>query len=184
MNGILDAAVQVDLFLQRAALRYCLIGGIALQRWGMPRTTLDVDVTVMTEFGHEEPVIALLLTWLRPRIPDAAAFAAESRVLPANTDQGVGVDVSLGALPFESRMIERSSIWPLDASRSLRTCSAEDLIVQKSFAGREQDWVDVRHLITRQADLLDRPLILQEVQPLLELKEDPSALNRLRQLLS
>jgi acyl-CoA reductase-like NAD-dependent aldehyde dehydrogenase len=143
MNGILDAAVQVDRFLQGAAVRYCLIGGIALQRWGMPRTTLDVDCTVMTEFGREEAMVAMLLSWLRPRVPDAATFATRSRVLLAVTDQGVGVDVSLGALPFESRMIERSSTWELDASRSLRTCSAEDLIVQKAFAGRDQDWVDI-----------------------------------------
>ena len=57
MNGILDAAVDVDRRLQQVGLRYCLIGGIALQRWGRPRMTLDVDVTVMTQFGQERAVI-------------------------------------------------------------------------------------------------------------------------------
>jgi hypothetical protein len=183
MNGILDAAVQVDRFLQEAAVRYCLIGGIALQRWSMPRTTLDVDCTVMTEFGREEAMVAMLLSWFRPRVPDAATFATRSRVLLAVTDQGVGVDVSLGALPFESRMIERSSTWELDASRSLRTCSAEDLIVQKAFAGRDQDWVDIDTILVRRSELLDQQLILQELRPLSELKEDPDSLHRLTQLL-
>jgi hypothetical protein len=184
MNGILDAAVQVDRFLQRIAVRYCLIGGIALQRWGQPRTTLDVDVTVMTEFGRERPVIDLLLTRLRPRVPDAVDFAQQSRVLLAATEDGVGVDVSLGALPFESRMVARSSVWSLADGRTLRTCSADDLIVQKAFAGREQDWIDVRHVIVRQADELDHSRILREVEPLLELKEELGALARLKALLS
>ncbi len=183
MNGILDAAVQVDQFLQQTGLRDCLIGGIALQRWGTPRTTLDVDVTVMTRFGHEGSVIATLLAGLQPRIPDAANFAQQSRVLLAKTDQGVGVDVSLGALPFESRMIDRASVWPIDHTRALRTCSAADLIVLKAFAGRDQDWVDVSHVITRQAKALDRKLILQEVEPLLQLKEEPAALERLKRML-
>lgn len=184
MNGILDAAVQVDQFLQQIAMRYCLIGGVALQRWGVPRTTLDVDVTVMTEFGRERPVIELLLTRLRPRVRDAAEFAESSRVLLAATDGGVGVDVSLGALPFESRMVARSSVWSLADGRTLRTCSAEDLIVQKVFAGRDQDWIDVRHVVVRQGAQLDRSLILREVEPLLELKGELDALARLTALWS
>ena len=64
MNGILDAAVEVDQRLQQTGLPYCLIGGIALQRWGQPRTTLAVDVTVMTEFGNEEPAIEQLVDLL------------------------------------------------------------------------------------------------------------------------
>lgn len=57
MNGVLEAAVKVDQRLTESGLPYCLIGGIALQRWGHPRTTLDVAVTVVTEFGNEEPII-------------------------------------------------------------------------------------------------------------------------------
>ena len=179
MNGILDAAADVDVRLRQTGVRYCMIGGIALQRWGQPRMTLDVDVAVMTQFGNETPVIEQLLRWFRPRISDAAEFALQSRVLLLTTSQGVGVDVSLGALPFEERMIDRSSIWSLDETRGLRTCSAEDLIVQKVFAGREQDWVDVGSVIDRQAESLGRELILAEIKPLLELKEDRESLSLL-----
>ena len=164
MNGILDAAVEVDCGLQQVGVRYCLIGGIAAQRWGEPRTTLDVDVTVMTQFGREASVIQKILPLFQPRIPDAVEFAEQSRVLLLQTEQGVGIDISLGALPFESRMIDRSSVWPLDEHRSLRTCSAEDLIIQKAFAGRDQDWLDVQRTIQRQSThALDTELILAEL---------------------
>lgn len=183
MNGILEAAVEVDRRFADAGFRYCMIGGIALQRWGQPRMTLDVDVTVMTDFGGEGPIIKQIMQWFRPRIEDAAEFAGQSRVLLLTAGEDVGVDVTLGALPFESRMIDRSSVWQLDDQRSLRTCSAEDLIVQKAFAGRDQDWVDIRNVIDRQADALDRKLIVVEVEPLLELKDDRQAQQRLHAIL-
>lgn len=170
--------MQVNDYVRKVGFRYCLIGGIALQRWGQPRTTLDVNVTVMTGFGNEKPAIETLLGWLKPRVPDAAEFAQHSRVLLAVTDDGVGVDVSLGAIPFESRMMDRASPWRLNDGRTLLTCSAEDLIVQKVFAGRDQDWVDVGNVVCRQRDSIDRQLVLQEVAPLLELKGDTDSITR------
>lgn len=183
MNGILDSAVEVDATLFALGLDYCVIGGVALQRWGQPRTTLDVDATVMTIFGQEEPVIRQLLERFRPRIEDAASFALESRTVLLVSNQGVGIDISLGALPFESRMVERSSIWQLASARQLRTCSAEDLVVLKAFAGRDQDWVDVQSVVDRQSSRLDCRLVLEEAEPLLDLKGSPNDCQRLAGLL-
>ena len=183
MNGVLEAAIEVDQALQQSGLPYCLIGGIALQRWGQPRTTLDVDVTVLTEFGNEEPAIQQLLDLFEPRIADAAGFARQSRVVLLQTSDGVGIDVALGALPFESRMIARSSLWQLDDARTLRTCSAEDLIVQKAFAGRDQDWIDIQRVVEAQRAALDRDLILQELAPLLELTAAYDAIPRVEELI-
>jgi hypothetical protein len=184
MNAILDAAVEVDSALSALGFEYRLIGGIALQRWGQPRTTLDVDATVMTFFGREEPLVRQLLECFQSRIPDALEFALESRTLLLVSSGGVGIDISLGALPFESRIVDRSSLWRIDEVRQLRTCGAEDLIVLKAFAGREQDWVDVRSVVDRQADRLDTRVVLEEVEPLLvELKGTPDDYHRLCRLL-
>ena len=62
---------------------------------------------------------------------------------------------------------------------SLRTCSAEDLVVLKAFAGRGQDWVDVERIIVRQTGKLDWNYIREQLQPLAELKEAPEILNQL-----
>jgi hypothetical protein len=64
----------------------------------------------------------------------------------------------------------------------IRTCSAEDLVVLKSFASRPQDWIDVEKVIIRQGPRLDRALIIEELKPLAELKEEPEILSRLDQL--
>lgn len=54
---------------------------MALQRWGEPRETVDVDLTLLTGFGGEEPFIARLLRSFEARIPDAAEFAKTKRVI-------------------------------------------------------------------------------------------------------
>ena len=61
----------------------------------------------------------------------------------------------------------------------LATCSAEDLIVTKAFAGRDQDWFDVQNVIIRQQRSLNWRQILKELHPLIELKGTPETLERL-----
>jgi hypothetical protein len=65
----------------------------------------------------------------------------------------------------------------------LRLCTAEDLIVYKSFAGRALDWADVESVIAKQPrGRLDWRYIYTQLKPLSELKEDPEILPRLKDL--
>jgi hypothetical protein len=138
----------------------------------------------MCEFGKEAPVISQLISLFPTRLKEAADFAKQSRILLLKTRSGVGIDLALGAMPFESRMMDRSSLWQVQEQISIRTCSAEDLIIQKVFAGRDQDWIDVARIIERQTgQRLDIQVVMDELQPLLELKEDSVSLERLRQII-
>jgi hypothetical protein len=74
-------------------------------------------------------------------------------------------------------------VFAVGGGHSIVTCSAEDLVVFKAFAGRDQDWLDIEGIIARQGRALDAALVLEEAGPLLELKEAPAALERLRRLL-
>jgi hypothetical protein len=104
----------------------------------------------------------------------------QNRVMLLRTQAGFGLDVALGALPFEQRTIERSSNAELQPGAVLRTCSAEDLIVHKSFAARPQDWVDVEGVIVKQRGVLAWPQIWSELEELAALKEEPELLDTLR----
>lgn len=182
MSGILRAAVEVSNQIHRLNLPHCLIGGIALQRWGEPRMTLDVDVTILTGFGNEQQVFRKLSQLFAPRIPDAEAFAMRNRIALLMTSDGVGVDVSFGAIPFEERVIERASDWVIPDHGTIKTCSGNDLVVLKAFAARDQDWIDIRGVLIRQGKRIDREVIFEELTPLVELKEEPEILDRLTQL--
>lgn len=182
MKTVLGAALEVQRFLSQAGERFCFIGGIALQRWGEPRLTRDVDVTVLSPLGSEGPTADRLLAAFRPRIQDAREFAVRNRVILLETDGGIAVDIALGALPFEERCVARSSEWALEPEIILRTCSAEDLLVTKAFASRPQDWIDVESIAVRQGQRLDWRLVFEELEPLMAVREEPGLLDRLRQL--
>jgi hypothetical protein len=46
MNPQLDAAWELGQFLTRHGVSYAIIGGIAVQKWGEPRFTRDLDLSV------------------------------------------------------------------------------------------------------------------------------------------
>lgn len=184
MNPLFVAALETQRLCQEHGWRCCVIGGLAVQRWGEPRLTRDVDVSLLCGWGNEETVIDALLQRFEARRDDAREFALRYRVVLLKASNGVPIDVALAAMPFEERAHERASDHAVGEGSVLRTCSAEDLVVYKVFAGRPQDWLDVEAIVTRQTGLLAREQIVQELEPLLALKEDIDSMARLERLLA
>jgi hypothetical protein len=182
MNEVLAAAQEVQAFLQEKQWTFCIIGGLALSRWGQPRTTGDVDVTLLTGFGSESAYIDELLGKFRPRRENAREFALDNRVLLLHASNDVGLDIALAGLPFEKRLTSRAIMLDFGNGVMLRTASANDMVVLKAFAGRPQDWIDVEGIIVRQETALDWNVILAELTPLCELKESPETVERLLQI--
>jgi hypothetical protein len=176
---VLRAAAELQAVCEAQEWRFCFIGGLALQRWGEPRETVDVDLTLLTGFGAEEPFVETLLSRFEARIEDAAQFALTRRVLLLRAKSGVGLDIALGGLPFEEHAVARSSTFAFPGYVLLRTCSAEDLIVMKSFAARARDWLDVEGIVIRQTGKLDWSYIRSQLKPLAELKGAPEILDEL-----
>ena len=61
--------------------KFCVIGGLAVQRWGEPRLTRVADLTLLTGFGQEGKYIDALLGPFSPRFEGAREFAQANRVL-------------------------------------------------------------------------------------------------------
>lgn len=179
MLEVIRAAHQLQLLCTEQSWRFCLIGGLALQRWGEPRETVDVDLTLLTGFGGEDSFIQTLLRHFEPRLEHAAEFALTHRVLLLRASSGVGLDIALAGLPFEEMAVARSSSFAFPNQILLRTCSAEDLVVMKAFAARPKDWIDVEGIIVRQTGKLDWSYIREQLKPLAELKEAPQILSDL-----
>ena len=179
MIRLLEEADSVQRFCQDQGWRFCIIGGLALQRWGEPRLTRDIDIDLFTGFGGEAEVIRAFLERFDSRIDNAAEFALQRRVLLLRTKSGTGIDIALGALPFEESAVRRATFFSFTPDISLLTCSAEDLIVFKAFADRGQDWVDIENVLVRQGRKLDWSYILEHLKPLVDLKDAPHILDRL-----
>ncbi len=134
--------------------RGVIIGGIAVGFLGKPRFTADVDAVFLLstqdipkfiELAGKENII--------PRRKDAEEFARKNRVLllkhtPTETD----IDISLGILPFEEEMVERSDIRSF-ANLSVRLPTPEDLIIMKAIAHRPKDLEDIRTIADKYPNL-------------------------------
>lgn len=180
MTEVIRAAVELQTFCDQQKWKFCCIGGLALQRWGEPRETVDVDLTLLTGFGSEESFVEILLAKFEARIEKAAEFALTRRVLLLRTAVGVGLDIALGGLPFEERAVARASDYIYPGEARVRTCSAEDLVIMKAFAARAKDWLDVEGIILRQSGQLDWDYIQSQLEPLAELKGAPEIVDELQ----
>jgi hypothetical protein len=178
MITIFQSALEVQSFCENHGWRSCFIGGIAVQRWSQARVTRDIDLTLLTGFGNEAPFIDAVLAHYTPRIADAAQFALRSRALLVNSPSGIGIDISLGALPFESLVIQRATNFEFAPGLELRTCSAEDLMVMKLFASRAIDIRDAEGIAVRHDKTLDWHYVEAQLIPLAEAKEDPEILRQ------
>jgi hypothetical protein len=172
----------LEAFLVARDWRYCFIGGVALQRWGQPRLTNDVDLTILAGFGHEATYVDALLERYDVRIPDGREFALQHRVLLLQSPEGIPIDVALGGIAFEEKLVSRATRYEFLPDLSLLTCSAEDLIVLKAFADRPRDWADAEAVAVRQQGQLDWDYIFEQLTPLCQLKEAPEIIERVRQL--
>jgi len=144
-----------------------------------------VDLALLTGFGSEAGFVDALLAAYPSRIGSARDFALRNRVLLLRTGDGIGLDISLGALEFEAQVVARATNFHFDQDLEIRTCSAEDLIVLKLFASRPLDIHDAEGIAIRQKSQLDWQYIEEQLRPLAEAKESPeilSTLARLRQL--
>ena len=182
MNALYEAALEVQGFFESRQWRFCIIGGLAVVRWGQPRATQDVDFCLLTELGSEAEYVETILKEFDGRLPDTAEFALKSRVVLAKAGNGVPLDIALAGFVFEAQIISRATPFKFAPDARLITASAEDLVVLKSFAGRDQDWIDVEGILIRQHDGLDWTDISRELDGLCLLDGDTESAERLTRL--
>jgi predicted nucleotidyltransferase len=177
LNAQEKALVAVGRHLDASGIPYMIIGGMANAVWGVPRATLDVDVTVWTEPVRPSAAWERVAEGFVALPESPAAFADETRVLPMETADGVRVDVVFGLLPFEHQAIERAVARDI-GGQPVRFATAEDLILLKILSERERDLDDVSKILARQRGHLDRGYLDPRVEELAQILERPEIRER------
>ena len=181
---LFKAALEVQRGLVAEGIEFCFIGGVALQRWGEVRFTTDVDLTAWCPLGDEQKTADKLKRLFPARHTDIDIdnVAKLSRMYLGIGPTGHRVDISMGWIPYERRLMDRSVDIDFGIEEPLRCCSAEDLAILKTVAGRGQDWVDLKRIIQRSGRSMNWDLVWTELKVLLDLVEEPESLDRLREL--
>ena len=122
-----------------------IIGGVAVSLLGTPRYTVDLDVVFLLSLDNLPRLLAEAAKLeIEPRISDPISFARKSRVLLLrHRPSGIDIDLSLGILPFEYEMVERSKMVDLGTIQ-IRLPTPEDLIIMKAIAHRPKDLADIQ----------------------------------------
>jgi hypothetical protein len=133
-----------------------LFGAQAVQVWGMPRLTADVDITI--RLRDEDPsrfIAAMRSGGFDLRITDVNEFVRRTRVLPfVHRASRIPLDVVLAGPGLEEQFVERARTLDLGGVM-VPVISPEDLLITKVLAGRPKDLEDVRGILRERLAELD-----------------------------
>lgn len=146
--------------LRDGQIPYCVVGGMAVNLHGVPRTTYDVDIVIsVTLESLSRAADAFTALGLVPRLPlQLEQFSSpefrremlEQRNLVAMTftdpkDPLREVDVLVNP-PIDVDRLVNGAITMTFTGKPIRVVSRDDLIAMKEASGRRQDLDDVSHL--------------------------------------
>lgn len=150
---------------KRTKLRWYVFGAQAVNLFGYPRATADLDVTVdLGDNSTERFVRVLERAGFAPRFADPD-FIAATRVIPVvHAASKLPIDVVLAGPGLEQLFLDEVVTRRLGRT-TIPLIALENLIVTKLIAGRPKDLEDVRELVaTAEVDheRVDRVLGLVE----------------------
>ena len=156
LEEVVDALVAA---LADADAAYALLGGFAVNAYGFPRMTRDVDVCVDVHRDEADAVDRLLDAL------EGAGFRANRPAIRDRLDAGRGlITVYLGLTRLDVFLRRPDDAWgsvlanrrPLgDGEPPLWLASPEDIVAMKLAAGRARDLEDVRALVELNRDTMD-----------------------------
>jgi hypothetical protein len=127
-----------------------IIGGQAVQLYGEPRMTRDIDLTLgLGSEGLDRVIRVCDRCGLKPLPADPPAFVRETMVLPALEERtGIRVDFVFSFTDYERQAIGRSRPVELGGV-SVHFAAVEDVVIHKLVAGRPRDVEDVRSIVAK-----------------------------------
>ena len=146
--------------LNKKKIKYIVVGGMAVNFYGVPRATYDIDLLLYLEDSNLKKYLTLMKGWgFKPKVPvDIMDFAKKelrqdwikNKNMKAfnlvNPDWGIReIDIIIDAPVNYKKAIKNARHISLD-DVSIPTISISDLILMKAKTGRKQDKEDIKSL--------------------------------------
>lgn len=161
MSDLAAALARLKEDLQALAVRWAVIGGLAVSVRAEPRTTLDVDVIVVVGDDAQAEATVRQLIGRGYRFTDEGVFEqraahrlATVRLAAPPRESSIVVDVMFASSGIESEIVAGSERMEVFSDVFVPVASRGHLIAMKVLAGRPQDKADVFALM-RLAEVSD-----------------------------
>ncbi len=150
-----DALVAFADLAKRLRLRWYVFGAQAVNVYGFPRATADLDLTIDLPDGLKPAFLAALkAAGFTVRFSDPG-FVTTTRVLPVvHRASALPIDLVLAGPGLEQLFLEELHIEKI-GRREIPFLSVQNLIVTKLLAGRPKVLEDVRELLVRHDSTLE-----------------------------
>ncbi len=146
--------------LNKRKIKYIVVGGIAVNLYGIPRATYDIDLLLKMEDKNLQKFLSLLKKWgFQPKIPvnmmdfskseNRKKWIREKNMKPFNlyNDRWAisEIDVLIDT-PVDYNQALKSAVYMKLGNIKIPVISIKDLIKMKSKSKRAQDLSDIEHL--------------------------------------
>lgn len=153
--------------LESANIRYMLVGGLAMNLYGVPRSTMDVDIVLAMDQGNLRAFLDMAKQMNMQPVAPVSVIDLLNPVVRKSWVKDKNM-VAFGLRPADpsAPTVDILIDPPLDIEAALKRvklqnigncrvflASLEDLIILKEKTGRAQDRADIEHLkrlITKQ----------------------------------
>ncbi len=146
--------------LNKQKIDYLVVGGLAVNFYGVPRMTYDIDLMILLEAENVKKLVERLTDWgYRPKVPinpkELADEAKRNSWIQEKGTKAVNFysdNLSIGEIdiiidsPIPYNELKSRAVMIELEGEKIPTVSIHDLITLKQRAGRKQDIADVEYL--------------------------------------
>jgi predicted nucleotidyltransferase len=146
---------QLLLRLSEADVEFVLVGGLAVNAWGVVRGTKDVDIVIAPDIENLKRVAAVAVA-VNGHVHTGESFLGNQQSIAGQLARGeqVAIETELGRLDIVQGLDGVPGFDELNARATeaevlgikVAVCSVEDLKAMKRAAGRTRDLADLEDL--------------------------------------
>ena len=157
MRSINEILKLVCTFLNEEKVEYVVVGGLAVLFYGIPRTTMDIDILIAMDMAETKRFAEFMNEndFFADDEDIKTAFAEKSHATIEDKTSMIRLDIK-GIYGDNDRITLKRRRKVSLADFVFYVASPEDLIANKLLFGSEQDVKDAEGIYARQFDNLDK----------------------------
>ena len=159
MKDVADTLHDFVQVLEALKLPYAIMGGFAVRVYGIPRSTQDIDITVLCDDDGLQALVGLIEDRgytvddiYKRGWKDSVAGMPLVKVKRYLGTHPIDVDIFLCESPFQHSVINRRR-RDIAEDREYWLVSPEDLLLLKLVASRPRDYLDAADILFTQGEL-------------------------------